>query len=67
MEMFQFTNNHRYEFRSNNTSYALPKLKTNFKTKSISHSAPRPWNEFPVSVKQGDISIDKFRGILGRI
>ena len=65
-EMFHITNSHRYELRSNNTNYALPKPKTNFMKKSISYSAPSLWNKLPVSVKQFDISIDKFRGILDR-
>ena len=35
-------------------------------TKSISYSVPRLWNEFPVSVKKCNVSIDRFRGILER-
>ena len=65
-KMFTISNNLNHNVRSNDNDYSLQKPKTNFLKKSISYTAAQVWNNLPKSAKHKEISIKKFKAILGR-
>ena len=52
-------------WRSNNNNYVLGKPETNFMKKSFAYSAASLWNGLTSTAKEKDISLNKFKCILG--